>query len=111
MSAANELHTVILEMLRVHTPESPSSLVNGDQQRWYEDPVLMAYVRSVYPDSRNSPQFRFPVESACTTAGGNPQLSGTVAGGEISSGDEIIDRKSTRLNSSHTDISRMPSSA
>ena len=24
---------------------------------------------------------------------------------------EIIDRKSTRLNSSHTDISRMPSSA
>ena len=26
-------------------------------------------------------------------------------------GTEIIDRKSTRLNSSHTDISRMPSSA
>ena len=25
--------------------------------------------------------------------------------------DEILDRKSTRLNSSHTDISRMPSSA
>ena len=26
-------------------------------------------------------------------------------------GEENIDRKSTRLNSSHTDISRMPSSA
>ena len=25
--------------------------------------------------------------------------------------DEVADRKSTRLNSSHTDISRMPSSA
>ena len=27
------------------------------------------------------------------------------------SGADILDRKSTRLNSSHTDISRMPSSA
>ena len=31
------------------------------------------------------------------------------AGGEIKVG--VLDRKSTRLNSSHTDISRMPSSA
>ena len=29
----------------------------------------------------------------------------------ITSGGNVLDRKSTRLNSSHTDISRMPSSA
>ena len=33
-------------------------------------------------------------------------------GGDVDAGDlTILDRKSTRLNSSHTDISRMPSSA
>ena len=31
--------------------------------------------------------------------------------GDIPAKAEFIDRKSTRLNSSHTDISRMPSSA
>ena len=30
---------------------------------------------------------------------------------EMATQDEVPDRKSTRLNSSHTDISRMPSSA
>ena len=31
--------------------------------------------------------------------------------GEDADGKPVLDRKSTRLNSSHTDISRMPSSA
>ena len=37
----------------------------------------------------------------------------TLAGviGQTKMPDKVIDRKSTRLNSSHTDISRMPSSA
>ena len=30
---------------------------------------------------------------------------------EVTAAEELRDRKSTRLNSSHTDISRMPSSA
>ncbi len=90
MSAVNELHTVIMEMLSVHTPQSPSSLVNGDQLPWYEDPVLLAYVKSLQPHSRISPRFRFPVQSADVTAAGYPGLTGTVAGGEISRGDEIM---------------------
>ena len=42
-------------------------------------------------------------------AGANPQAAATALGeGHIGL---VADRKSTRLNSSHTDISRMPSSA
>ena len=47
---------------------------------------------------------------------GEPEIGGGLAGGEGDTDSDallsgIIDRKSTRLNSSHTDISRMPASA
>ena len=38
-------------------------------------------------------------------------VSETARGDYVPRRDTIVDRKSTRLNSSHTDISRMPSSA
>ena len=46
---------------------------------------------------------------AAKTTEPHPKLPGTI----YSAAEEIVaaDRKSTRLNSSHTDISRMPSSA
>ena len=46
-------------------------------------------------------------QSACNGVAGDPQHVIVLAGSEVWS----IDRKSTRLNSSHTDVSRMPSSA
>ena len=48
------------------------------------------------------------------TAAGKTALSVALAkavGGEIISADSMQDRKSTRLNSSHKRLSRMPSSA
>ena len=51
---------------------------------------------------------------AMTVNSGTAALHAAVAGLNIEPGDEgrvPADRKSTRLNSSHTDISRMPSSA
>ena len=39
------------------------------------------------------------------------ELDNRIINAQKTHGDEHIDRKSTRLNSSHTDISRMPSSA
>ena len=43
--------------------------------------------------------------AALTNADGEYTLTG------VAVGEGVVDRKSTRLNSSHTDISRMPSSA
>ena len=46
------------------------------------------------------------------SAGSSSTAFGYVAlGGGAGNGSRTVDRKSTRLNSSHTDISRMPSSA
>ena len=42
---------------------------------------------------------------------GNPDKLIVFATGPAGTGKTMINRKSTRLNSSHTDISRMPSSA
>ena len=45
-----------------------------------------------------------------SAAAGGAVISGIVAMADLTFG-SAVDRKSTRLNSSHTDISRMPSSA
>ena len=90
MSTADKLHTVILEMLSAHSPESSDSLVNGDPLPWYEDRVLLSYVKSLYPDSNGSLLFRFPVQSVNPAVEGAPGLTGTLTGGEISAGDEIM---------------------
>src|ERR1044072_9842876 len=52
---------------------------------------------------------RFRREGALLAALRHPHVIPIYGMGEIN-GDLYIDRKSTRLNSSHTDISRMPSS-
>ena len=49
------------------------------------------------------------VKLACAAA--NRDLGKLTGSGKNPLSDEQVDRKSTRLNSSHTDISRMPSSA
>ena len=54
-----------------------------------------------------SKQFCEYVETDCLIIGGGP--SGLMAGREL--GRKGLDRKSTRLNSSHIPLSRMPSSA
>ena len=58
----------------------------------------------------NLSQAAFPIDIASDYAGKLFQINAvyTDDGVEYSS---YLDRKSTRLNSSHTDISRMPSSA
>ena len=50
--------------------------------------------------------------SACKAAGvPSPELNSLIGSWNVADTSGGIDRKSTRLNSSHTDISRMPSSA
>ena len=50
-----------------------------------------------------------PRDSAALAAGAD-QVAAAIAA-EAAHRGQAVDRKSTRLNSSHTDISRMPSSA
>ncbi len=90
MSAANELHTVIVEMLSAHAAGSANALVNGDQLPWYEDQALLSYVESLYSDRRNATQFRFPVQSVEQLSGDSTGCTGTLVAGEISTGDEIM---------------------
>ena len=56
-----------------------------------------------------------PDQTVALTGAGTTSISGTYPNFTITSNDAytgtVTDRKSTRLNSSHTDISRMPSSA
>ena len=65
----------------------------------------------------NRTEFRAWLEENCQTASGIWLLFGKAGGPEtLTAGEALeealcLDRKSTRLNSSHTDISRMPSSA
>ena len=54
-------------------------------------------IKNLFPNTYGLPELKFEKNA-------NP-----VAGKPLNVG--VIDRKSTRLNSSHTDISRMPSSA
>lgn len=90
MSPADELHTIIKEMFSAHAPESSNGLADGDPLPWHQDQVLRSYVKSLYADNRSSSQFRFPVQSLQQAVDGSAGLTGTLAGGEISTGDEIM---------------------
>jgi len=90
MSAANELRTAIMEMLSTHTPESADIMGNNGRLTWYEDQILLSYVKSMYPDSKKSPHLRFPVQSVQQAMDGSHELTGILAGGELATGDEIM---------------------
>ena len=82
-----------------------SGLVKSGQTMHFEEvmsPVL--FVVAMGPDCYKDP-LRFPSGPSCKV--GDFVLVRPNTGTRI----KIQDRKSTRLNSSHTDISRMPSSA
>ena len=82
----------------------------------YRDPVLFLehYVRRIpySPQSgpfriRNSPWLKEPLQALI-----DPEVQELAALGPVQSGKSwLLDRKSTRLNSSHIPLSRMPSSA
>ena len=76
-----------------------------------ESPVWHAGEAALYwTDIPNRTLWRFDPASGRTDHWAVPEMAGCMAmtadGGWL-----LADRKSTRLNSSHTDISRMPSSA
>ncbi len=96
MSAANELHTVVIEMLLAHSPQGADSLAAGNSPPWHENPVLLSYVQSLYPDEAYSPQFRLPVHSTDPAIPGLPRITGTLTGGAIAVGDEIMVAASLR---------------
>ena len=62
------------------------------------------------PERAKDRPFLMPIEDVFSISGRGTVVTGRVERGVVNVGDEV-DRKSTRLNSSHTDISRMPSSA
>lgn len=52
--------------------------------------IAQTYLESLYPETNKSTEFRFPVQSATQTDSGSRVITGKVAGGEISVGDEIM---------------------
>ena len=76
--------------------------------------MKIALVNPLWPASGVSRRPRLPVElgygSILLEGAGHETRLFDGALDRLSNG-ELADRKSTRLNSSHTDISRMPSSA
>src|ERR1044072_852572 len=66
----------------------------------------LLFSRALAPDVVASPDTRLRIPADMPTSG-DPELDKII----YEAGEKEGDRKSTRLNSSHTDISRMPSSA
>jgi len=55
-----------------------------------ENQTPMTYLESLYPKTENPVQFRFPVQGATNTDSGATKITGTLVGGEIAVGDEIM---------------------
>ncbi|NOR20807.1 MAG: adenylyl-sulfate kinase, partial [Xanthomonadales bacterium] len=50
----------------------------------------LTYLESLYPEIKQSGEFRFPVQNTSKTDSGELVISGTLAGGEIAVGDDIM---------------------
>jgi len=75
----------------------PASALNGDNvtetshnMAWYSGPTLLSCLESVEIVAQTSKNFRFPVQWVNRTANDFRGFSGTVRGGSISVGDEIM---------------------
>ena len=87
----------------VHTPEGSWS---PSKQAYVPRPDLSVYRRQHFPENVFGSGAAEPLKSG-TEVWKNDEIRLWTLDGDVL----IADRKSTRLNSSHTDISRMPSSA
>ena len=74
--------------------------------------VLTRGVEKIYPDKKSLKKLLLSGKKIKLYCGFDPSASSLHIGNAIQINKlSQLDRKSTRLNSSHTDISRMPSSA
>ena len=89
--------------------EYESGILKADQTMHYEEVLTtVLFVVAMGPDCYKD-ESKFPTGAWCKQ--GDFVLVRPNAGTRLLIHDRELDRKSTRLNSSHTDISRMPSSA
>ena len=106
------------EAWRTHT-RAPRGEIGGFRRTREQEEITPFLSDAAHYPGGTTPEVCFPTneaEVAAILAEGRPVLvvaaQSSLTGGATPRGETVIsDRKSTRLNSSHTDISRMPSSA
>ncbi len=92
------------ELLGFTTIKSiPTSALKGDKlietsdnMEWYKGPALLPYLEKIEIDGEDFNSLRFPVQSVNRVGSKSPGFSGTIRGGSISIGDEIMVTSSLR---------------
>ena len=90
---------------------TPHVLTDGDLSAYEQDWRKRSHGKALCVARPGSTAEVAAVVKACVAAGVSIVPQGGNTGMVVGSTPDTRDRKSTRLNSSHTDISRMPSSA
>ncbi len=75
----------------------PLSALKGDnittrseRMQWYTGQALLPYLEDLQPDVKGSGQFRFPVQWVNRASNDFRGYAGTIVGGEIATGDEVM---------------------
>ena len=98
--------TLLADTRLAGIPVMPASAISGDGIEALRN-ELSAAAKAHQAREHAGRHFRYTIDRVFTKAGSGTVVTGTVVTGSVAVGD----RKSTRLNSSHSQQSRMPSSA
>ncbi len=90
MSFANELGFSDIAAIPISALKGDNITTRSERMPWYKGQALITYLETLDPKREDSVQFRFPVQRVTRPDLDFRGYAGTLAGGEIAVGDEIM---------------------